>query len=185
MTPTELRLQLLRLGYLPLPLYGKEPPAYGKNNKRKGLSNWPNLHATPDDVLMWDKVWPGASNTGVINAPTPAFDGDITHPEAARAVEDLVRERYAEVGHVLVRFGNPPKFAIPFRTDEPFEKLVVCLKAQDGTEHKIEFLCDGQQFVVDGIHPDTGKPYSWHGGTLVETPRRAPQHHKGRGTAAR
>ena len=30
---------------------------------------------------------------------------------------------------------------------------------------KIEFLCKGQQ-VVDGIHPDTHRPYSWHGGTL-------------------
>jgi DNA-binding transcriptional ArsR family regulator len=171
MTPTELRLQLLRLGYLPLPLYGKEPPAYGKNNKRKGLSNWPNLRATPNEVLMWDTQWPDARNSGVITAPVPTFDGDITHPEAARAVEDLVRERYEEIGRLLVRFGNPPKFAIPFRTDEPFEKMLVCLKAQDGSLHKIEFLGKGQQVVVDGIHPDTGKPYGWHGGTLIETPR--------------
>ena len=170
MTPTDLRLQLLRLGYLPLPLYGKEPPNR-KNNKHGGLSDWPNLRATHGLILMWDKKWPDAHNSGVITAPVPAFDGDITHPEAARAVEDLVRERYEEVGRLLVRFGNPPKFAIPFRTDEPFEKLSVKLKAPDGTEHKIEFLCDGQQVVVDGIHPDTGKPYSWHGGTLVETPR--------------
>ena len=109
-------------------------------------------------------------NTAVLTAPVPTFDGDITHHEAARAVEDLVRERYEEVGRLLVRFGNPPKFAIPFRTDKPFEKLSVKLKARDGTEHKIEFLCKGQLVVVDGIHPDTHRPYSWHGGTLVETP---------------
>ena len=132
MTPTELRLQLLRLGYLPLPLYGKEPPNR-KNNKRGGLSDWPNIRATPDLILKWDKKWPDARNSGVITAPVPAFDGDITHPEAARAVEDLVRERYEEVGRLLVRFGNPPKFAIPFRTDEPFEKLSVYLKARDGS----------------------------------------------------
>jgi hypothetical protein len=24
-------------------------------------------------------------------------------------------------------------------------------------------LCDGQQLVVDGIHPGTRQPYSWHG----------------------
>ena len=34
-----LRLTLLRGGYLPIPLYGKVPPAYGKNNKRKGLAD--------------------------------------------------------------------------------------------------------------------------------------------------
>ena len=32
-----LRLTLLRTGYVPLPLFGKVPPAYGKNNSRKGL----------------------------------------------------------------------------------------------------------------------------------------------------
>jgi hypothetical protein len=159
MTPTELRLQLLRLGYLPLPLYGKEPPIYGKNNARKGLSDWPNLRATSDQVLMWDKQWPDARNSGVITAPVPAFDADITHPEAAQAVEDLVRERYEEAGRLLVRFGKAPKRAIPFRTDEPFEKLTVYLKAPDGSSQKLEFLCKGQLVVVDGIHPDTDKPW--------------------------
>ena len=38
-----LRLTLLRGGYLPIPLYGKVPPAYGKNNKRKGLAAWQKI----------------------------------------------------------------------------------------------------------------------------------------------
>jgi hypothetical protein len=33
--------------------------------------------------------------------------------------------------------------------------------APDGKIHKLEFLCDGQQFVVSGIHPDTGQAYRW------------------------
>jgi len=33
----DLRLRLLRVGYTPLPNYGKAPPAYGKNNDRAGL----------------------------------------------------------------------------------------------------------------------------------------------------
>jgi hypothetical protein len=36
--------------------------------------------------------------------------------------------------------------------------------AADGSSHKIEFLGRGQQIVVDGMHPDTRKPYSWHDG---------------------
>ena len=33
-------------------------------------------------------------------------------------------------------------------------------------------LAHGQQFIVDGIHPDTDRPYSWHAGrTLWNTPR--------------
>src|SRR5262249_48237194 len=36
--------------------------------------------------------------------------------------------------------------------------------AREDAEEKIELLADGQQFVTSGIHPDTGKPYSWFGG---------------------
>jgi hypothetical protein len=38
--------------------------------------------------------------------------------------------------------------------------------ARDGTEHKIELLCDGQQIVVDGIHTDTHQPYRWPNGDM-------------------
>ena len=38
------------------------------------------------------------------------------------------------------------------------------LSAPNGQTHKVEILADGQQIVVDGIHPDTGQPYRWHGG---------------------
>ena len=84
-----------------------------------------------------------------------------------RAVAELVHERYDERGYVLTRSGLPPKVAIPFWTDEPFEKIVVNLVAPNGNPakpEKVEFLGAGQQVVVAGIHPDTKKPYGWHGG---------------------
>jgi hypothetical protein len=63
--------------------------------------------------------------------------------------------------------GKPPKRAIPFRTEEPFKKIVVNLIAPDGSEgQKIEFLADGEQVVVAGIHPDTQQPYRWPRGEL-------------------
>ena len=48
------------------------------------------------------------------------------HPEAAEAVEALVRERFEERGIILVRFGRAPKRAILLRTnpDEAFGKLL-------------------------------------------------------------
>ena len=36
---------------------------------------------------------------------------------------------------------------------------------------KIELLCDGQQLVAFGIHPDTRKPYRWIGGEPGEVGR--------------
>jgi hypothetical protein len=95
----------------------------------------------------------------------PTLDVDIKSPDAAAAVEALVRERFEDHGVILVRFGTPPKRAIPFRTDTPFKKITVNLIAPDGDQkQKIELLSDGQQVVGFGIHEDTGKPYEWFGG---------------------
>ena len=72
---------------------------------------------------------------------------------------------------LLVRFGQPPKRLIPFRCETPFTKIMVRFKAPDNdTMHKIEVLGDGQQFIADGVHPDTGKAYTWKGGDLLSVP---------------
>jgi hypothetical protein len=115
-------------------------------------------------LAMWAKTWPNAQNTGVLTRSMPTLDTDLLSEEAARAVEDHVREFYEERGYILVRIGRAPKRAIPFRTEESFAKIVVNLIAPSGTAEKIEFLGDGQQVVIDGIHPDTKQPYRWHGG---------------------
>src|SRR5262249_24480178 len=64
-----------------------------------------------------------------------------------------------------------PKRLILPRTDEPFTKLFRKFKAPDGSEQKIEMLCDGQQYDVAGIHPKTGKSYAWFGGELTAIKR--------------
>ena len=118
-----LRTNLLRAGYTPIPLYGKAPPVYGKNNSRKGLGGWQNLEdVSPEQLEMWARTWPDALNTGILTRAVPTFDADILNEDAARAVEDLVREHYEERGHILVRIGRPPKRAFLFRTEEPFSK---------------------------------------------------------------
>ena len=38
----------------------------------------------------------------------------------------------------------------------------------EGDCEKLELLCDGQQIIVDGVHPDTRKPYAWFGGSPGE-----------------
>jgi hypothetical protein len=168
--PTELRLKLLDAGFAPIPLYGKAPPIYGKNNQRKGLAGWEKLQrVSVAQVTMWGKTWPDACNTGALTGAMPTFDADIKNPEAAEAIEALARKRYEDRGLILVRIGQPPKRAIPFRTNQPFAKVVANLVAPNGEKgQKIEMLCDGQQVVVAGIHPDTKEPYRWHGGMLGE-----------------
>jgi putative DNA primase/helicase len=163
-----LRLALAAAGFIPIPLFGKAPPTFGKNNSRKGLSGWQKLDTVTDEMLaLWERTWPDAVNTGILTRTTPALDLDILNEEAARAAEDLVRRRFEERGTILVRIGLPPKRAILFCTDTPFAKILVNLVAANGSAEKpekLEFLGDGQQLAAFGIHPDTGQPYRWHGG---------------------
>jgi len=45
------------------------------------------------------------------------------------------------------------------------------LVAPNGGDERVEFLADGQQVVVHGMHPETQRPYSWHGAALWDMPR--------------
>ena len=151
-----LRHRLRAAGYSPIPLYGKTPPVYGKNNKRKGLDGWQNLQeVTREQIEMWSLTWPDAYNTGVLTRHVPVLDLDILNEEAARAVEDHVCGHYEERGCPLTRIGKPPKRAFPFRTDEPFKKFKVGVTAPSGAVEEIEFLGDGEQLACFGIHPET------------------------------
>src|SRR6516225_3993256 len=123
MTPTAKRLTLLMGGYAPIPVVGKMPP----------LRGWQNLAgATRDQVKAWNRNVPDAQNTGCLTRSMPTLDIDILNEEAARAVEDYVRETFEGKGHILTRIGKPPKRAIPFRTDTPFKKIIVNLASPNG-----------------------------------------------------
>jgi hypothetical protein len=153
---TATRTLLKQAGYAPLPLAGKRP----------AMDQWSHKYdANFDEIRLWGALYPWCHNTGILTRLAPAVDIDILNDEAASAVEDLVREMFEERGPILVRFGKAPKRAILLRTDVPFKKLATSLIAPDGSrEQKIELLCDGQQVVVFGNHPDTHRPYTWHGG---------------------
>jgi hypothetical protein len=164
---TAQRVRLRDAGFAPIPVRGKKPP-FLEWQKRTGV--------TDAEIEAWRKY----KGTGLLTRLMPTLDVDIYNPEAAKEVEELVRERFDGRGRVLVRVGNAPKRAIPFRTDKPFKKITANLIAPEGdttTPHrmrggvlqpmvnqKIELLGDGQQLVAFGIHPDTRKPYQWFGG---------------------
>jgi RecA-family ATPase len=158
---TLLRQRLRRLGYSPIPVEGKRPAS----------KEWEKKHgATNEEISLWPKSYPYAGNTGALTRLMPTLDIDIADEAAADAIEALAREEFEERGNILVRTGQAPKRAIPLRTDTPFPKQSRNVTAPNGEEYKIELLCDGQQVVVDGIHPKTEKPYAWHGGTPTEIP---------------
>jgi len=159
-TPLEARLRLAHSGHSPIPTNGKIPHARG----------WQSWHHREDEVIrLWDRGYPDHHNTSVLTRDTPFLDIDIRNPEAAEAAELFVKDRFD--GHyIMTRVGAWPKRAIPFRTDAPFDKIVITLIDAGGGTHKLEFLASGQQIVVHGEHPDTHRPYEWHG-PFFETAR--------------
>jgi hypothetical protein len=159
---TDLRWSLRRAGFAPLPLEGKRPV----------LCEWEKrLLVSLEEIMSWERFFPAAVNTGVLTKLSPAIDIDITHPEAAEAVEALARDRFCEHGVFLVRIGRAPKKAILFRGEQPFKKIALNLQAPGGGKHQIEILADGQQLACFGRHPDTGTAYTWFGGSPGQIPR--------------
>jgi Bifunctional DNA primase/polymerase, N-terminal len=157
---TALRLTLIDRGYLPVPLHGKVPP----------LKTWQLLeNVTRQQVEMWARSWPDAINTGALCRLMPTLDIDVMMPEAVEATVLHVRNKLDGRGCVPARTGKFPKTALVFRTRAPFPKITVNLIAPNGdTAQKVELLADGQQVVVDGVHPETGKAYTWQGGNPLE-----------------
>jgi hypothetical protein len=166
-TPAEIRLAMWRNGYAPRPCHGKRPV----------MNEWQKRHDTNEgEILLWDRVYPFDRNTGCLTRKVPTLDVDITDRAACRAVLDRIKERFEGHGQVLCRIGRSPKFAVPFQTDTPFGKFFGKLMPADGGKAmQFEFLCDGQQFVAAGTHPDTGRPYRWWptGQDLTTVPRAA------------
>lgn len=161
---TRQRQALNKAGFHPLPL----------RRKRPAFDEWQLKKQTNDaEIALWaEKSFPDALNTGILTFDCPAIDIDIDDENAAEAIEQLLRDEFAEHGKFLVRIGKPPHRAIPFRTDKPFKKLVLNLTVADGRPaQKIEILCDGQQLVSHGIHPDTNAPWHWFGGEPGEVKR--------------
>lgn len=161
-TPLEVRAVLFQNGFGPTPLNGKVPV----------LKEWQKKTSTNrDEIALWGRLYPTATNTGALTQKVPTIDIDITIEPAAIAIEELAREEFEERGTFLTRIGKPPKRAVLLRTDEPFDKLKAEYTAPDGSHHKIEILADGRQVVMHGIHPDTGRPYVWPCASPMTIPR--------------
>ena len=117
---TELRLALRAAGHAPVPACGKA--VYLPEWTAKGA-------ASAEEVASWAVDHPEWSNTGVLCSTTPTLDIDLRNPEAAQAVADMVRDWFNGRGTILTRTGEAPKRAIPFRTEHPFQKILLGMQA--------------------------------------------------------
>lgn len=159
---TAARKSLLHAGYKPIPTNGKRP----------FLNSWQAIEATEAEIDNWARQHPDALNTGVLTATTPAIDIDVLDAAVAEQLQCALWLMIGENGRALVRYGKRPKRAALFQTAEPFDKIATPIfVSPNGDTHRVEVLCNGQQIVAHGTHPDTGTAYAWEGGQPGAVPR--------------
>jgi RecA-family ATPase len=134
-----------RLGYLPVPLHGKVPYSVGWQTTR--------YEQTELDVLDTQ----GNLNVGLLCENIVGLDIDLTDESHARKIEALIRRTLKLPKATPRRVGNAPKALLIMRVETPLPGFDI---RHDRKVVLFQLLGAGKQFVVHGIHPDTGKPYT-------------------------
>jgi putative DNA primase/helicase len=116
--------------------------------------DWRKHEPTIDDVRGWALA---GANIGLRSDCFPGVDIDCTDEGLAQIIEDAA---LAKLGPAPLRVGRWPKRLLMYRTTEPFSRMRLWIKKGEGN-HLVEILGQGQQYVVQGVHPGTRRAYSW------------------------
>src|SRR5262249_7253559 len=114
--------------------------------------DWRRHEPTVDDVRAWALA---GANIGLRSDRFPSVDIDCTDETLAQIIEDAA---LANLGRAPLRVGRWPKRLLMYRTTEPFSRMRLWINDR---KHLVEILGQGQQYVIQGIHPSTGRAYCW------------------------
>jgi hypothetical protein len=134
---------------------GKTPGTRGRDGLWSSF-DWSNYEADENDLDRWAAMGAGV---GIKTGKQPdgtwlvAIDADTMSVEFATIIRDAVD---AQLGRLPIRVGRHPKALYVARLSGPLPYS----RIEFGDE-RVEVLSEGKQFVAEGIHPITGKPYSW------------------------
>lgn len=132
---------------------GKTPGMKSANGMWAGY-DWRRHTPTLADVTRW--CLDGAS-IGLRADRFPGVDIDCMDESLAKIIEDIA---LGTLGPAPVRTGRAPKRLLVYKTSEPFGRMRLYI-TKDGTQHLVEVLGVGQQYLVHGIHPVTLAAYAW------------------------
>jgi hypothetical protein len=142
---------LLSRGFSPTPVVGKKPI----------MPEWQKNHPTAAEIEAWERDYPQCQSTGVVCGKVNFIDVDVLDAAAVDEIESAVRRRFGSRGKILVRSGKSPKVAIPFRAAAPFRLITYLFDPPGGGKREqIECRAADCMVVIDGIHPETGQPYT-------------------------
>lgn len=152
---------------------GKTPTVPTEDGWVGGVG-WTTWDVSRETLGAWCATLGGARcNVGMNARVVHGLDVDTDDAEFARTIYDLARSLIAEA-QLGIRVGRAPGFLVPFKLETPRHKArIVVVHTGTGIKSAVELLGIGQQYVVDGIHPKTRKPYEWFGtfgGNLSTTP---------------
>lgn len=130
---------------------GKTPSVYTPSGTVVGLLQWPSMAVTQGQLDVWSEKQYGIS---IRCGKVVAFDCDCDDAKLAETIRDEFELIFGEAP--VRRRANAPRWLAVMRISEPIPKCV----AKFPGDSKLEVLCDGQQFVAEGVHP-TGYRYEW------------------------
>lgn len=136
-------------------MLGKIPGTRGRDGKWSGLS----LVKMESKEAFLDEWAAMGAGVGVkLGAGLIAIDIDTRDPERSAEILRIAREVF---GLSPVRLGQAPKAALLYRVAEDVAMPAVTFDTGLDERAQVEFPGEGRQIVVHGLHPRTGRPYTW------------------------
>jgi P4 family phage/plasmid primase-like protien len=155
MTPFRERgLALVGNGYQIIPI----PP----RTKAPVEEAWQDIRADARLVEKWAANGYAEGSIGLLTRRNPGIDLDILDLALIKEMQQVVERILDSPLPLPMRIGRAPKRLLLCCTADPFPKVASpFFMSPDGKKHRVEVLGDGQQCVAFGIHPDTGKEFTW------------------------
>jgi hypothetical protein len=151
---------LIDNGYEPIAVNGKIPVTKGWNTRLN----------TIDCIAAERADHPGANSTGLRTGRLVGVDIDIVPADHVQAIKALAVEVLGDTS--LERVGAKGAM-LCYRNETPVKKITIS-GGHPTQAGKVEILGTGQQFVSYGVHPDTGKPYTWTNSSSDGDPLHTP-----------
>jgi hypothetical protein len=132
---------------------GKTPSRFNAQDEVSGIPQWTQVNADSKDIARWSRD----DRLGIClqTRLVRAFDIDVTTPEIAEQIEQVIRDTVPGV-HFPKRWrANSSKCLLAFIFDGELTKRSFPVGAD-----RVELLATGQQFIAIGTHP-SGFRYQW------------------------